>query len=466
MLLSRCRENSSCSGNASTNFAINRNCQCDAQCALYGDCCQDSPHFKPSSLKQCVTTGDWNTPANFKDDYYMVKSCPSAWKDEGTRSKCENYTGTIRSEPILGLPVTSNATNITYVNYHCAKCNGDLHIRTTIRWKLAVTCGANFSLPLPDINEIMKEATYGDDFMFKPTFSNASYHICQLYVWRPIRLLRRCHLKTVVTCPPSWENETVREQCEVYTSLVFRLKKNPFRNPHCATCNGVRDRLTKCEKEDMEIETGSPELFDFSDKSSDDVGRTILCPNENESYDFTAKECRRFSLEIEERNVAYKSNNCSGNFSSDLNKCLFFIFKREEYSLIDSCTVEVFPHNKLYSEGKFRIAEDDKLELCVEYLKAGEKFDGLIKYLTYLGLGVSVVFLFIHLVVFATNPALRNISDKSLASLCTALLLAYGASIVGWLLNVGSKLLQFNSISTKHSAAVLLHAQLNSVITS
>ena len=444
MLLSSCREKSSCSESATTDFAISRNCQCDAQCAFYGDCCQDSPHFKPSSLKECVTAGDWNTPANFKDNYYMTKSCPSTWNDEETRSKCQNYTVTIRNEPILGLPVTSNATNITYVNYHCAKCNGDLGMRTTIRWTLAVTCGAKFSLPLPNIIEIMKEATYGDDFMFKPTFANASYHTCQLYVWRPFRLLRRCHLKTVVTCLRTWNNETVRKQCETYTSLVFRMMNKPFRNPHCATCNNVPDRLTKCEKEGLEIETGSPEMFDFSDKSSDDVGRTILCPNENEAYDMTAKECRPFSL----GNGAYESDNCSGNFSSDFNKCLIFIFNREEYSLNSNCTVEVIPHNKLYGEGKFRITEGDKLELCAEYLKAGEKFDGPITDLMYVGHGISVGFLFLHLVVFATNPALRNISDKNLASLCTALLVAYGASITGWLLNVGSKLCQLQSIST------------------
>jgi len=380
----------------------------------------------------------------------MVKSCPPTWTYEETRSKCENYTGTIRSEPTLGHPVTSNVTNITYVNHHCAECNGDPGIRTLIRWKLAVTCGAKFSLPLPDINEIMKEVTYGDDFKFKPKFANGSYHTCQLYVWRPIRLLRRCHLNTVVTCPVSWQNETVREQCEAYTSFVFRLKKNPFRNPHCATCNAVRDSLTECEKEDVEIETGSPELFDFSDKSSDDVGQTVLCPNENEAYDMTAKECRLFSRETAGENGAYKSDNCSGNtFSSDFNKCLVFIFKREEYKLNDNCTVEVFPHNKVYGEGKFRVTEDDKLELCAEYLQTREKFDDTLTYLTYLGLGISVVFLFLHLVVFATNPALRNLSDKNFASFCTALLLAYGNSIIGRLLNVGSKLFQFSPVSTK-----------------
>jgi hypothetical protein len=164
----------------------------------------------------------------------------------------------------------------------------------------------------------------------------------------------------------------------------------------------------------------------------------------------TAKECRLFSRETAGENGAYKSDNCSGNtFSSDFNKCLVFIFKREEYKLNDNCTVEVFPHNKVYGEGKFRVTEDDKLELCAEYLQTREKFDDTLTYLTYLGLGISVVFLFLHLVVFATNPALRNLSDKNFASFCTALLLAYGNSIIGRLLNVGSKLFQFSPVSTK-----------------
>ena len=81
----------------------------------------------------------------------------------------------------------------------------------------------------------------------------------------------------------------------------------------------------------METETGSAKLFDFSDKSSDDVGRTVLCPNENEAYDLTAKVCRPFSLEITGRNGVYKPDNSSGKtFSCGFSKCLSFIFAREE----------------------------------------------------------------------------------------------------------------------------------------
>ena len=415
VLLSSCRESSSCSGNRSTTFLITRNCQCDIQCATYGDCCQDSPHFKPSHLQECVTAGDWNTAGDYKDDYYMVTSCPSSWMEEATRSRCENYTETIRSEPILGHPVTSNATNITYANYHCARCNDDLLISTMIRWKLAVACDEKLSLPVPDIDTVIKDAIY-EDFKFKPKFANISYHTCKLCVWRPFSLLRRCHKKTVVTCPPSWQNETVREQCEAYTSLVFKLKHTPYRNPHCATCNNVSDKRMECEKEDIEPETFFPELFDVFDKSSTVVGQKPLCPNIS---------------------------------SCGINNCSFLIFKPEEYELNDNLTVTVFSHNKVYGNGEFRIRDDSRLELCTDYLIMEEKFNGFTRYLSFLGLGVSIVFLFLHLVAFATNPALRNLSDKSLASLCTALILAYGAFIIGQLLNDGGMLFQFHFIHTK-----------------
>jgi hypothetical protein len=181
----------------------------------------------------------------------------------------------------------------------------------------------------------------------------------------------------------------------------------------------------------------------------------------------TAKECRPFSLNIAGQNNARKIDNCSADFSYNPNKCKIFIFKREEYRLNDNCTVEVFLHKKVYGEGKFRITEENYLELCADYLETREKFDGPITYLIYLGFGVSIGFLFLHLVVFATNPALRNLSDKSLAALCTAMLVAYGAYISGRLLSVGSKLFQSHSISTKN---LPLHfyvlTQSNSVITS
>lgn len=440
MLVSRCREISSCSINTGATFSISRACQCDDLCATYGDCCLDSPHFKPSPLSTCITAGDWNTASDYKDSYYMVTLCPSSWVGEETRSRCENYIETIRREPILGLPITSSATNITYPNYHCARCNGDLHMSTMIRWKLAVTCDASLSLPVPNIDTVIKESTYGNDFKFKPKFANASYHSCKLYVWRPFKLLRRCYEGTVDSCPLSWRNDTVKNQCEAYTSLVFRLKYKPFRNPHCATCNNVPNKLIGCIKDGLVIETLFPILFDFSDSSSDVVGKTRICANHNEAYDPIAKKCRHIIWSIAGQEDHYKLVNCYGNISKcNIQNCSRFVLDSNEYSLNDNFTVTDLSSNKLYADGEFRIMDGGRVEVCAKYQIIEEKFNGVMKYMTFLGLGVSMGFLFLHLVAFVINPALRNLSGKSLASLCTALILAYGSFIIGQLLQVGGK---------------------------
>lgn len=54
--------------------------------------------------------------------------------------------------------------------------------------------------------------------------------------------------------------------------------------------------------------------------------------------------------------------------------------------------------------------------------------------MTLAGLGVSVVFLLLHLLAFALVPELRNLSGKNLASLCLSLLVAYVSFIAGQLL--------------------------------
>jgi len=215
----------------------------------------------------------------------------------------------------------------------------------------------------------------------------------------------------------------------------------------------------KCKKEGIEIETGTSKMFDFSDKSSDDVGRKLLCPNENETYDLTAKECRPFSLE---NFVVQKSDNCSGNFSCDFIECL--IFSREEYILNGNCTVEVIPYNKLYGEGKFRITEDGKWVLVAKF----SNFDFLIFSLLCIPTVASICYVFLHEDLFRLKIGLQNLSDMKEILFLTTLLVAIGASTIGWLLKVGSKLCHLHSISTQilplHSYVV--HTQWNPVITS
>jgi uncharacterized membrane protein (DUF485 family) len=230
----------------------------------------------------------------------------------------------------------------------------------------------------------------------------------------------------------------------------------------------------------MELQGNFPLLFDFSDKRSNAVGQKSLCPNKNEVYDQIAKKCVHIDLLKAGQNGDYGLHNCYANISSgNINNSLPLVFKREEYVLNDdctvtvlndsytmmvrndNCTVTVLPHKKVYGNGEFRIKEDGSLELCAEYKTMEEKFNAFIRYLTFLGLGVSIGFLFLHLVAFAKNPALRNLSDKSLASLCTALILAYGAFIIGQLLKVGGKLLHTHFTDTKNLRGIFAYSYEN-----
>jgi hypothetical protein len=206
----------------------------------------------------------------------------------------------------------------------------------------------------------------------------------------------------------------------------------------------------------MELEFGFPEMFDFSG-SGDNVGRKLLCSNWNEVYDPFAKECLRIDVTTTVQNEGYTLDNCSEtNVSCDLKESSFFIASREDYKLSSNCTAKVFRHKEVNGDGQFRKTEDYYLNLCAETPVDEMKFSVILRKLNILGLGISSFFLFLHLVAFAKNPALRNICDKSFASFCTALLLAYGASIIGMLLNAGGKSFQFHSFSTKQKKCLQL----------
>jgi hypothetical protein len=195
-----------------------------------------------------------------------------------------------------------------------------------------------------------------------------------------------------------------------------------------------------CTKDGLEIETKFPILFDFSDSSSDVVGKTRICVNHNEAYDPIAKKCRHIIWSIAGQEDDNGLDNCSANISKcNIQNCSKFLLEPKEYLLNNNFTVTDLLSNKLHANGEFRIMDDGRAEVCARCQTTEEKFDDIMTYMTFLGLGVSIGFLFLHLVAFAINPTLRNLSGKCLASLCTALILAYGSFIIGQLVQVGGK---------------------------
>ncbi|PSN47109.1 hypothetical protein C0J52_16006 [Blattella germanica] len=425
-----CQELSTCyHPNVATprEFIADRSCQCDDQCYKYGDCCKDSEHYRPSGLSACVKVGSWNIMDTERDaSYYMVETCPPNWVNIKIRQKCEQYLETIKKEPSTGHPITSNATNITYANYYCAMCNNDLHITTMVRWKLKVTCGGNLNVPLPHIDEVLMNATFNNvTGKIKPKFS-AEQHTCKLYLWRPRGLLRPCKKDLIDYCPRTYQNDTIRNLCEESTSIIYYKKARPYRNPYCAVCNKKLETSLYCHTETPVLEAFFPMLFDVSGEGN--VGK--ICPHEYEAYDPRAKKCRH---------VIWSMAGCIGSHC-DVLTCTKLVLDPDEFEINDDFTGVDKLTGKIYQMDGFTINKDGHVEVCVEYELTKEKFSDAMKFVTFFGLGVSVLGLILHLLAFAVNPVLRNLSGKNLASLCAALLLAYISFITGQFIEPGEYL--------------------------
>ncbi|XP_035226084.1 G-protein coupled receptor Mth2-like [Stegodyphus dumicola] len=118
-----------------------------------------------------------------------------------------------------------------------------------------------------------------------------------------------------------------------------------------------------------------------------------------------------------------------------LYNCPVFDLNPKFYTIFPNGTLYIESINTTYNESLY-ILQDN-----VVYISSGcenetvnvtenegikeEEFEGPLKYLSQIGLGISVVCLLLHLLVFALVPLLRNLPGYNLASLCLSLFIGY-----------------------------------------
>ncbi|XP_014244248.1 uncharacterized protein LOC106663710 isoform X1 [Cimex lectularius] len=421
-----------------------RNCMCDQLCSRYGDCCTDSPHFdvdeqrRGSASYKCVELTQFG-------GIYMQTTCPPKWGDMAVRAACERASENQR-DPVAGIPVTSNNTGITYRNMYCSICHDDhydLHV-----WHPRIECDrVPYHLSRQDSQKLLafdeKLSSWGirleGEFFsceIDPVIPETAQHI-----------VRRCLPNLIKTCAVKWTNVEVRSRCEAYTSVVYHASES-YRNPHCAMCNNVPLQYLRCSmllfrthynKEFSPIAFSV--LFDLSGKQ---VGMVEPC-GEHQLYDPFFKRCRSIVAELKRDKNTYltdKDPHASQpvtelitNNSLSQNNCSKFILEKEEF-VTENHSVYVPQYRKRFVEGDFLITDDGRLEICVGTLglKNVDKFGIYMGYVTYAGLGVSIIFLVLHLTAFSLVSEMRNLSGKNLASLCVSLLVAYTTFMAGQVL--------------------------------
>jgi hypothetical protein len=249
-------------GGADENVDI---CSCDPQCARYGDCCRSSPYFVPEEQRlgaypfTCMELHD--LPMN------VMAQCPPDWTDSDTRYRCEHPDTSYR-DPLLDAPVKSSSTNITYRNWHCASCHGDLDADTTVFWNAGVICYSEYGMrvPLVSTENFTKYLLYNtshrnlnidiSDLDNDPGISSRenplqsteqgrkhvqqkSKYSCNLYYIpqvEELETIRYCKTGVISHCSPGWNGTEEQKLCEGYTARVCS-GYNTYRNYHCLLCN-------------------------------------------------------------------------------------------------------------------------------------------------------------------------------------------------------------------------------------
>lgn len=412
-----------------------RLCQCDELCDEYGDCCTDSFYFynvtalrnathKNATHRNATRYGCVRVNGKFEDGVYVTDKCPAEWTDRRARDACE-APGDYR-DGMLNNPVTSRLTGRGYRNRYCAVCNGDA--ADPVLWDTRLVCEDLYNVSEGAEQAVVDTLRY-DGVQWTVTYLGET-HYCEQTVVPPDGLAapRPCVPYEVVTCHPDWpQNSTYRSDCEAYTAVVYHKDKNmtSYRNIHCAMCNTVRVQHLDCPVAQYEQNENHADGIKSRFPIDPDRGlrsfTTLFtvrpdqrkCSDGDEFYDPFAKTCR--TRRLADWAVAL---NCSAAVATYVVAASdWHPYDGVEYVTLDNGSVAVC---------------EDASDLKLGPVAATEAFGSAA--ITYVGLGVSAIFLIVHLAVFAALSEMKNLSGKNLASFCVSLVCSYAAFVAGnWL---------------------------------
>lgn len=437
---------------------------CDEMCARYGDCCLDSKYFDVAEQRRALASYSCVELRQF-GGIYMKTSCPPGWEDKRIRDLCEIGPIGNQYDPLLNLPATSILTEVTYRNSYCAYC----HQETTIEpWDPRLECPTFIHTHNITRDKIAEYLTFNETKYTWGIYVNKIFYPCSVDPVIPdttSNIVRRCQVNTVKTCAVNWTNVDVRNRCEAYTSLVYQ-GKDGYRNPHCAVCNNIPLQYLQCTKTvlreffNKEFRAAAfAVLFDLTGGKV--VGKINPC-QKSQIYDPFFKRCRqilndishetdRYSIVIPERHDnnsahvvkkdGYLLQNESINSIEFLqveseSECIKIVLDPDDY-VKENNTIFVPMYGRRYWTGEYKLRRDETVEICIDNdfgTKLVDRFGPYMGYITFAGLGISIIFLILHLTAFILLPELRNLSGKNLASLCLSLLIAYSSFMAGQVL--------------------------------
>lgn len=389
------------------------NCLCDNSCGKYGDCCTDSTHFDPVEHQKAVARYEC-IPIDGGGGAYAAVKCPATWSNSQIRDACENPDD---RDGMLGNPVTSRSTGLAYRNTFCAACNDDA--ADPIIWDTRLVCDGPTDVTGNGSDKIavLDTLRYSENGRWTVEYQSKLYD-CNPVVVPPVAVhFRSCHPNLVDTCHSMWShNETraneIRSNCEAYTTIVYN-DDQPYKNIHCAMCNYVPVQNLTCELLVLHNRIPPFESRSFTALFVAQPGHR-KCRGSDKFYDPFSKTCRPLRVSVPGDKYGGVPLNCT--------------------------TIVMYPMVpddwRPPADAEYVKLENGTTAVCVNTtvgpVPAAEAFKSAT--LTYVGLGISVVFLIVHLAVFAALPEMKNLSGKNLASFCVSLVCSYASFVAGnWL---------------------------------
>lgn len=404
-------------------------CSCDEDCEDYGNCCVDHKFVNVTNETMnkirysCSKTGTYT-------GYFALASCPSFWRNAYVRSLCEG-TNNDETDVFLQVPVSNRDTLLTYSNIYCAFCNGDRNIEF---WSVDARCP----------NSSASNFTDNTDLRLCSNHFRAPQH--HLQSKEPANIhLKKCRHDVINKCPQHWmfqlQNQTAMEiavKCALlYTPVslfgIWTSEATIYKNEFCAICNGVTDIRLFCPvvKMPRSPPQGSPLpiLLDMDFTSGGMiVGSQNRCPH-MQLYDPWKQKCRSVAcrpyfeykegqcvlqksysdnlMKIQQRNQPFNESS-----SSD---CLQVIFSFEEVSVLENGTLVVVSEGSIYQPEEYESTDNSTVTVCIRrgtyrlYVSTFTSFQG---YLTIAGMGISLAFLLIRIILSTFFPEQHKLPPK------------------------------------------------------
>lgn len=172
---------------------------------------------------------------------------------------------------------------------------------------------------------------------------------------------------------------------------------------------------------------------------------SVLIPESGKVYDYPSyyRNNSKVYLCSEGALEAQTSSERPYHFSEEFLSCVHILLEPNEFEMLPNKSIYVDIYARLYDHLNHFLRNNGAYVCVPEF---GEmdghknvtkfervKFTGPLVYVSYIGISVSIISLFLHLAVFCVVPSVRNLPGCCLASLSLSLLLAYlcfiGASI-------------------------------------